>query len=279
MWPTPRGEDSESAGNHPGASDSLTGVTDKWMTPTGNPATYTGGNAPGYLCLPGQAQDWQTPGSDSFRSRGGERKDEMGLDQQARWATPTSRDWKDGSDPSVNVETNGLLGRQAPRFHQDPETPPPGDESSQTTPNTHRQWPTPTSMEGGPNGNNDTVRAYRENYQIDKRALNPVFVEMLMGWRPGWTSLAPLASGSPETESYLSAPNSPSAPSGDNLWQTPTATERVNDWGATVEPSEGAKARYEAGEIARLRTSRAPTLTSQVDAWDNEADAMASQWT
>jgi hypothetical protein len=28
--------------------------------------------------------DWQTPGTDSFRCRGGDRKDEMGLDQQAR---------------------------------------------------------------------------------------------------------------------------------------------------------------------------------------------------
>lgn len=32
-WPTPRGEDSESAGNHPGASDSLTGATREWATP------------------------------------------------------------------------------------------------------------------------------------------------------------------------------------------------------------------------------------------------------
>lgn len=32
---------------------------------------------------------WQTPATDSFRSRGGDRKDEQGLDQQARvWPTP-----------------------------------------------------------------------------------------------------------------------------------------------------------------------------------------------
>jgi len=36
-----------------------------------------------------QAQIWQTPATDSFRSRGGDRKDEMGPDQQARtWPTP-----------------------------------------------------------------------------------------------------------------------------------------------------------------------------------------------
>lgn len=34
---------------------------------------------------------WQTPATDSFRSRGGDRKDEMGLDQQARlWPTPAA---------------------------------------------------------------------------------------------------------------------------------------------------------------------------------------------
>lgn len=43
---------------------------------------------------------WQTPATDSFRSRAGERKDEMGLDQQARmWTTPQARDTKSG-DPN-----------------------------------------------------------------------------------------------------------------------------------------------------------------------------------
>lgn len=114
MWPTARAEDSESCGNHPEATDSLTGAT----------------------------SSWQTPATDSFRSRGGDRKDEQGLDQQARlwttpqtsdtngagahgdggadlrtqvgsWATPTSRDVKDGENCSL--PTNSLLSRQAPR--------------------------------------------------------------------------------------------------------------------------------------------------------------------
>jgi DNA (cytosine-5)-methyltransferase 1 len=108
---------------------------------------------------------WQAPASDS-----GERKDEQGLDQQARWMTPTSRDWKDGSDPSENVPTNGLLVVQAVRSHPAPATLPPGDESSP---------PDPTSP---------------------RRSLNPRFVEWLMNWEPGWTSLAPLGSASRETE-------------------------------------------------------------------------------
>lgn len=41
---------------------------------------------------------WQTPQTDSFRSRGGERKDEEGLDQQARhWPTPDTQNHRDGS--------------------------------------------------------------------------------------------------------------------------------------------------------------------------------------
>ena len=39
------------------------------------------------------------------------------LELQARhmWATPTARDWKDGTNPSPEAKTNALLGRQAPR--------------------------------------------------------------------------------------------------------------------------------------------------------------------
>jgi hypothetical protein len=40
--------------------------------------------------LEDQSTVWQTPGTDSFRCRGGDRKDEQGLDQQARtWPTPS----------------------------------------------------------------------------------------------------------------------------------------------------------------------------------------------
>lgn len=65
------------------------------------------------------------------------------------WATPTARDWKDGSNPSTKVPTNALLGRQAPR-----ET---GQRLSQ----------------------NSTQRL----------RLNPKFVEWLMGFEEDWTQL------------------------------------------------------------------------------------------
>lgn len=106
-WPTARSEDAESCGNHPEATDSLTGATKNWLTPHGmngidhsgkvgrggefakqateweaTPAMPSGQLSP----VPPQ---WQTPATDFFRSRGGDRKDEMGLDQQSRfWRTP-----------------------------------------------------------------------------------------------------------------------------------------------------------------------------------------------
>lgn len=182
MWPTPRSEDSESAGNHPGATDSLTGATSLWSTPhahnsQGSPGAGLTANDGRQRDLVREAKHWQTPASDSFRSRGGERKDEMGLDQQAR-------------------------------SHLAPETPPHGSESSQSTPTSR---PPSASTKNG-NSTSDS--------RLLQRRLNPRFTEWLMGWPPGWTSLAPLGSGSPVTASYPPRPHSPSAPSGDN-WPTP----------------------------------------------------------
>lgn len=59
-WATPRAEDAESSGmrHSRGVTDTLTAQT--------------------------SLAHWQTPATDSFRCRGGDRKDEMGLDQQAR---------------------------------------------------------------------------------------------------------------------------------------------------------------------------------------------------
>ncbi len=92
FWPTARAEDSESCGNHSGATDSLTGATKTWPTPKVATGAYTrdggqrGNERP---TLVGEAENWQTPAADSFRGRGGERKDEAGLDRQARlWLTP-----------------------------------------------------------------------------------------------------------------------------------------------------------------------------------------------
>lgn len=90
-WPTARQEDGESCGNHPGVVDSLTGAAKTWLTPHGmaneDRTGKKGGAGGGEFAL--QANNWQTPATDSFRSRGGDRKDEQGLDQQARMFPPS----------------------------------------------------------------------------------------------------------------------------------------------------------------------------------------------
>ena len=104
---------------------------------------------------------WPTPQTDSFRSRGGERKHEKGLDRMARdwtpepepmWMTPTARDHKDGAASLANTPVNGLLGRQVLA------TPPAGSDTCET-----------------------------------RRSLNPLFVEALMGWPSGWTGFGSAA--------------------------------------------------------------------------------------
>nr|WP_294560181.1 hypothetical protein [uncultured Rhodopila sp.] len=108
---------------------------------------------------------WQTPAADSFRSRGGDRKDEMGLDQQARffptnWITPNARDWKSetGSENNTHNKTPNL-SRQVYRL----------DSPS---------LPAPTIPDGQPSS---------ESAPTLPRRLNPRFVEWLMGFPIGWS--------------------------------------------------------------------------------------------
>ena len=199
-WPTPRTEDSESCGNHPGAVDSLTGATRQWATPR----TITGGGESaerkkelgreesGGGDLQSQVNIWQTPSTDSFRCRGGDRKNEMGLDQQARfanfaatpsaqqqdataapiakekdWPTLAARDYRGANSESHLDRSSGAKHLdQLPNFvcHSFPQaqpTPTHGDESSPTGP-------------------------------TSRLRLNPNFVDWLMGLPSGWTDYAPV---------------------------------------------------------------------------------------
>lgn len=107
---------------------------------------------------------WQTPATDSFRSRGGERKDEMGLDQQARFfPTPAARDAK-GTNLVSRTQRHGKKDDQLPNFvehhfYSRPDPPIPAGK---------------TSLPDGP-----TLR----------RRLNPRFVEWLMGFPIAWTEV------------------------------------------------------------------------------------------
>lgn len=199
-WPTARQEDGESCGNHPGAVDSPTGAargwptpqahdatgprgknnvysdhhykphdlamaTDTWRTPdAGGPRNRQGSIGAGHqITIAEQAEHWQTPATDSFRSRGGERKDEMGLDQQARmFPTPASRDYRTPNKRTFQERSGTTKGEQLQNFVEHHLDSPPA----------------PPTPDGPPSS---------ESVPTSRRRLNPRFVEWLMGFPIGHT--------------------------------------------------------------------------------------------
>ena len=84
-WASPRTSDTNGAGSHGTGGIDLRTQVGRWPTPGANDhkGSAKDGQRRGQLDEATE-QKWQTPATDSFRSRGGDRKDEMGLDQQAR---------------------------------------------------------------------------------------------------------------------------------------------------------------------------------------------------
>lgn len=172
-WPTPTAQDSK---NDAGPSQfdrntpPLNVASVQWATPRASDGEKGGPNqafGAGGTPLPAMAAQWRTPrameaGAYQY-SRGNRDAPTPTLDGQARqWATP-----------SVADVTGGRMTRSGPRSDEalikgqarvlahglssrpDPATSPDGDASSPP-----------------------------------RRSLNPLFVEWLMGWPPGWTRLA-----------------------------------------------------------------------------------------
>ena len=187
-WPTPRSEDSESCGNHPGAVDSLTGAARMWHTPKAyenaeTSGTFVGRNADmgahWFSGLGAQTMHWPTPRTITGGAESSERKQELGRTESggsdlqsaaANWPTPATRDYRSPNSAShMDRSTGAKHLDQLPNFIK------------------HSFLPDlPTSTPGDKSPNTST------------RRLNPDFVDWLMGLIPGWTDYAPL-----ETESYL----------------------------------------------------------------------------
>jgi len=118
------------------------------------------------LAMAVQRESWPTPrvssanGSSQREAALGNPKKRLETEAEMKnWATPTARDYKDGSNPSEAVPTNSLLGRQAPR----------------------------TQMDGSKSSENDQTSP-----PPSPKRLNPNFVEWLMAVPIGWTDLKPL---------------------------------------------------------------------------------------
>lgn len=151
LWTTPTKGDGDGGQTQPSAARRMGGGdrslrvdAAQWPTPTNAMTTGAGTQGrDGGLNLQTSAERWATPTSHE-RTHTPRRVDhgEQLANQADRWAAPTSRDWKDGAEPSMEVATNSLLGRQALRAMH------------------------------GPTFLNAT----------GPRRLNPLFVQWLMGW-------------------------------------------------------------------------------------------------
>jgi hypothetical protein len=131
LWPTATATDGSKGGpNSRHGSGSLhlpsAAVQQQWYTPNVpnggrvNPKemSVTGALPNGkkrQVGLENQAiQIWPTPRACSGKRSSGANRTEL----MRSWATPTTRDWKDGA-ATADVKTNCLLGRQAPRSMSD----------------------------------------------------------------------------------------------------------------------------------------------------------------
>ena len=151
-----------------------------WPTPR----AYSHGDdtsAPGLTALdvvarglyPDNERYWQTPAADSFRPCGGDRKDEMGLDQQARMQWPSPR------------ATDGTKG--GPNQH--------GSKGDLMLSSAVTQWPTPQAHDahtGNParvgRNNGGGNRNLNDEVVSGAGQLNPSWVSLLMGLPAEWTN-------------------------------------------------------------------------------------------
>lgn len=185
-WPTPGASDAKSPKTFAGGNPSLTTRAKNLATHSDSPSEIDGSSQPTEPC-----KQWPTPSATSYGTNQGGAAGRTGpvrpsLDTLAKnWATPTSRDWKDGTCASADVPTNALPAKQSVRW----ESPLPASGP-----------PAPTTSTGGAKSS------------TSGRTLNPRFVEWLMGWPVGWTEVRPPIE-STVSASAVTASSPPNAPS------------------------------------------------------------------
>ncbi len=261
-WPTSRAEDSEATGANRGNLDTLTTRTEQWRTPdapkaggvrtrtssqenghqftiaeqaeqwsTPNAHDATGARGTGFMLtdhhhsphdLAMESEQWQTPATDSFRSRGGDCKDEMGLDQQARfWPSPQAKDGKSGETIQEygNARPLNEIVTQWKTPHGltcSSETGDPGGGGEFAKQATAFSLPAPQTPAGLPFWQRVRIllrlcrlleqrlpSPYNKVRFMAKKRLNADFTDWLMGWPVGWSSVERAFSAA-EMESYRS---------------------------------------------------------------------------
>ena len=135
MWRTPDASPDKTDFNGPSQDHpiqpTLASMATRWPSPTATDATgphydrrVSPGQRPRKRPVPNLAAvalRWQTPSvfGGTYRRQVGQtiRAEPLLPKQAERWATATSRDWKDGAmDPGSETRTNSLLGRQVLRI-------------------------------------------------------------------------------------------------------------------------------------------------------------------
>lgn len=237
LWTTPQAHDvtargagqkpTSKAGNACLATDAM-----NWGTPRASDAEKGGPNqafGAGGIPLPAQAAQWTTPSATDQR-RGGTITLAMtgtSLTQQVNsvWPTPASRDHKGSSEASV-TRVNGktrldLLDHRAEQGFSRPAhlTAPHGPTLSQLRP----IWRPLRALLIASHGRAVWLRLWRGR---DKRRLNPLFVEWLMGWPSGHALCACSATEFTLWQQRMRGALSalPTA-SGPWIWQPPAETQ------------------------------------------------------
>lgn len=195
-WPSPRAEDSESAGNHPKATDSLTGATKDWPTPQAHdrtehgPTLTDGHRRPSDLSNVSQA--WSVPGEliqclgclqkwrvQEWPARcpqcGSTDLDTLMIEptlgpRKGQWFDFNTQTWQPAEDPrqwsTPNVPNRGPEARQSKQKRGAS-----GSEDLQTQVN---QWGTPRAAEwkeSGPEGSASHEHRLERHY-LDAQALS-----------------------------------------------------------------------------------------------------------
>jgi len=203
-WPAATSQDYKRRGPRSDQQGLNSNVTSEWQTPHGIANTDRfGKTAGGGGEFAKQATEWSTPHAHNGQGspgaghlENGERHRDLVVESTS-WATPTSRDHKDGACAEANVPTNALLGRQVLRV-------PTGDGSSNDGPISPRLWTTPcqddTGSRAGKYAQGGT--ALSAQTKRGKKRLNVLFVSWLMGIPPGW--IESTSFGPAEMQSYLS---------------------------------------------------------------------------
>jgi len=199
-WPSPRpctGKGSSGANR----TEMYRAMKEVWptpKTPTGGPEARGGKKARGSGGVDTQtaALTWATPTKDRFRTRGGTRSNEEGLDRQAKnWPTPNAGDARRGRQ-----EPDGKRGILLSTRAKNWATPAQRDfRSGLASEKTHTKNSRPLNEQACLFSRQEEENLTAKNgrgYCESSPVLNPLFVEYLMGLPKGWTDCDCAATGS-----------------------------------------------------------------------------------